>query len=157
MKLGERMKVISLIQPWATLIALGEKTIETRSWKTSFRGVLGIHASKTIDKKACEIEPVKSILAKHGYTATNLPTGAILATTKLVGCYRMIDDSGQEAKLANDQIVTGKEYLFGDYTPGRWAWDLRNVERFPNPIPAKGKLRIWEYENEEVETIVLRR
>lgn len=95
-----------------------------------------------MDKNACEIEPVKSVLAKHGYTATNLPTGAILATTKIVGCYQMIEDTGQKAKLANEQTITGNEHLFGDYTPGRWAWDLRDVECFLEPIPAKGKLRI---------------
>lgn len=101
-----------------------------------------------MDKNACEIEPIKSVLAKYGYTVENLPIGAILATTQLVGCYQMIDNTGQEAKLANDRIISGKEYQFGDYTPGRWAWDLRDVNQFPNPIPAKGKLRIWEYEKE---------
>lgn len=44
------MKVITLIQPWATLIALGEKQIETRSWSTKYRGEIAIHAGKKIDK-----------------------------------------------------------------------------------------------------------
>lgn len=43
------MKVISIIQPWATLIALGEKKFETRSWKTKYHGELAIHAIKKID------------------------------------------------------------------------------------------------------------
>jgi hypothetical protein len=47
------MKVISIIQPWATLIAIGEKKFETRSWSTKYRGELAIHASKKIDKAAC--------------------------------------------------------------------------------------------------------
>jgi hypothetical protein len=44
------MKALTLIQPWATLVALGEKQIETRSWDTKYRGPLAIHAGKKIDK-----------------------------------------------------------------------------------------------------------
>ena len=40
------MKVLSIKEPWATLIASKQKYIETRSWKTSYRGELYIHASK---------------------------------------------------------------------------------------------------------------
>lgn len=39
------MKALTLWQPWATLVALGVKTIETRSWSTSYRGPLAIHAA----------------------------------------------------------------------------------------------------------------
>ena len=41
------MKVLSLTEPYATLIKMGIKTIETRSWKTNYRGELYIHASST--------------------------------------------------------------------------------------------------------------
>jgi hypothetical protein len=43
------MKALSIKQPWANLIASGEKTIETRTWKTSYRGPLLIVSSKTPD------------------------------------------------------------------------------------------------------------
>lgn len=43
------MKALTVRQPWASLIACGAKTIETRSWRTSYRGWLAIHAGKTID------------------------------------------------------------------------------------------------------------
>jgi hypothetical protein len=39
------MKALSLHQPWASLIGLGVKTIETRSWSTKYRGPLAVHAS----------------------------------------------------------------------------------------------------------------
>jgi hypothetical protein len=42
------MKALTLWQPWATLIANGTKTIETRSWSTSYRGPLAIHAAAAI-------------------------------------------------------------------------------------------------------------
>lgn len=61
------MKVVSLMQPWATLIALGEKSIETRSWATKYRGEIAIHASKTIDRKRCEQPTFKRLLKKTWY------------------------------------------------------------------------------------------
>lgn len=39
------MKVLSIRQPWATLICLGVKPIENRTWQTKHRGALAIHAS----------------------------------------------------------------------------------------------------------------
>jgi hypothetical protein len=48
------MKCLSLKQPFADLLALGEKTIELRKWNTKFRGEFLIHASKNIDVDACE-------------------------------------------------------------------------------------------------------
>ncbi|WP_331281011.1 ASCH domain-containing protein [Brevibacillus thermoruber] len=80
------MKAITIHQPWATLIALGEKRFETRSWATKYRGPLAIHAGKKVDRDACEAEPIRSVLAKHGYTADNLPTGVILAVGEMVDC-----------------------------------------------------------------------
>ena len=40
------MKLISLWEPWATLLATGQKRIETRSWSTDYRGPVAIHAFK---------------------------------------------------------------------------------------------------------------
>lgn len=60
------MKAITIKQPWATLIALGEKRFETRSWQTKYRGPIAIHAGKTIDKEYCEYQPIKRALQKHG-------------------------------------------------------------------------------------------
>ena len=42
--------------------------------------------------------------------------------------------------------LTDKEYAFGDYTPGRWGWLLSDPVLFNEPIPAKGKLGLWEYD-----------
>jgi len=40
------LKAITILQPWASLIACGAKQIETRSWATKYRGQLAIHAGK---------------------------------------------------------------------------------------------------------------
>nr|WP_240927579.1 ASCH domain-containing protein [Paenibacillus thiaminolyticus] len=81
------MKAITIIQPWATLIALGEKNFETRGWATKYRGPLAIHAGKKVDREACEMEPIKSTLAEYGYTADELPTGAVVAIAELTECW----------------------------------------------------------------------
>lgn len=140
------MKVITLTQPWATLVALGEKKYETRSWKTKHRGKLAIHASKKVDKQAClENTNVKMVLEKYGYNESNLPTGAILATSELIECHKVINDEESSAELENHINIKGTEYIFGNYTPGRYAWELQDIKLLKDPIPAKGQLRVWEH------------
>jgi hypothetical protein len=139
------MKVISIIQPWASLIVLGEKKFETRSWNTQHRGEIAIHASKKIDKSVCREEPFRSILAKHGYTESNLPIGVILATGKLLDCFKVIEDKGLSATLNVGITVSGNEYAFGDFSEGRFAWEIADVQALVEPIPAKGQLGLWNY------------
>lgn len=146
------MKVISVIQPWATLIALGEKEFETRSWATEYRGEIGIHASKKIDREVCRQEPFRSVLAKHGYDETNLPTGAIIAVGNLTDCLEITKSFSDGKTIAhkgdieNLKIYFGKKELaFGWYAAGRYAWELLNMKQI-EPIPAKGRLRFWNYE-----------
>jgi hypothetical protein len=144
------VKVISIIQPWSTLIALGEKKYETRSWSTKHRGEIAIHSSRKIDKQACREEPIKSVLEKHGYTEHNLPIGWILAKCQIVGCYEAVtndDENDIYAILENEQMISGNEYKFGNYTNGRFAWELSDVKVL-DPIPAKGQLGLWNYDLE---------
>lgn len=73
------MQVITIRQPWATLIALGEKEYETRSWQTKYRGKLAIHAGKQIDIEACHDKSILNELNKYGITLiSELPTGSII-------------------------------------------------------------------------------
>ena len=115
------MKVITLIQPWATLINDGKKTIETRSWATKHRGLLGIHAGMKVDKDACR---------RFGYDPKTIRRGAILCTCTLVDC----------VQFPNLLI---KSDLYGDFTAGRWGWILKDIKPLPEPIPAKGGLSVW--------------
>ena len=106
------MKVLSLIEPWATLIKEGKKFIETRSWKTSYRGELYIHASSKKIKRSDEhtIELLKLI--------PNVPMGygTIICKCKLVDCIYM--DQEFLDKIQKDQ----QEFLCGEYSLGRYAW-----------------------------------
>ncbi|WP_257350994.1 ASCH domain-containing protein [Pseudalkalibacillus decolorationis] len=142
------MKVLSIIQPWATLISIGEKRFETRSWRTKHRGELAIHASKKIDKKICRIEPFRSILKKHGFTENNLPVGGIIATSNLSDCLNVAEDMGTGSLLDNGKMVSADEYTFGNFSEGRFAWELQDVIQI-KPISAKGQLGLWEYVEQE--------
>ncbi|MFD2116365.1 ASCH domain-containing protein [Paenibacillus yanchengensis] len=129
------MKAITIHQPWATLIAIGAKRFETRSWSTKYRGALAIHAAKKIDREACEREPIKSVLAKYGYTVDNLPTGAVVATAELNECFLVKHDViGGVVLLESDKRNThfntlDNEYYFGEYSSGRYAWKLTDIEQ----------------------------
>lgn len=146
------MKSITIIQPWATLIALNEKKFETRSWPTKHRRPLAIHAGKKIDKEACEVQEIKAALARNGYTVDNLPTGAVVAISELKDCFRIRRDVlGGVIALESDTRKTyfntlDKEYSFGWFDQGRYAWELADIKQLLAPIPAKGQKRIWNWE-----------
>jgi activating signal cointegrator 1 len=130
------IKAITLHQPWATLIALGAKQYETRSWPTRYRGLLVIHAGKTL-----MIDPkdriMLSLLADVGIRdPRKLPLGAAVCVCELTAVYRSQD----VAPHLND-----RERAFGDFSPGRAAWELKNVQRFIQPIPCKGAQKLWDW------------
>ncbi len=140
------MKALTVMQPWATLVALGAKRIETRSWSTSYRGPLAIHASGRISREAaviCREPPFREALAAGGYgeesgSASNpfgLPLGAVIAVALLVDVQR----------ITRAHAPAEPERSFGDYTPGRFAWLLDHVRLLPEPVAAKGALGLWEW------------
>ena len=150
------MKAISLWQPWAQLIALKEKKIETRSWPTKYRGPLAIQAAVFMPKPNTIGMCVETFNAIHkaltsdvyprGYNRDYLPRGAIVATCKLVACVRVIGNiDDEQADLENGMTVKGNEYAFGDYSLGRYAWILEDIQALPEPIPAKGMQGLWEW------------
>ena len=133
------MKVLSLTQPWASLVAYGAKKFETRSWSTTYRGPLAIHAAKGFPKRArelCFTEPFKAALA--GITEADLPRGTIIATVELYNVTPM--------GSLNFLLVNEWEAAFGDWSADRYVWILRNVHQLPYPIPAKRMLGLWKYE-----------
>jgi hypothetical protein len=133
------MKALSLIQPYATLIMLGYKHFETRSWPTKHRGQLAIAASAgkpAWAREVCQTDPIISnILEFHGLTFDSLPRGVILGTCEVESMHKM-DETW-------DLVLDDTELACGDYTPGRWAWALKNIIRI-NHVPAKGRLGLWK-------------
>ena len=139
------MKAITLWQPWASLIALGIKHYETRSWSTNYRGELAIHAAKKIIpfhelfrelpfKQQRFI--MKQIIRAYG-DYSNMPTGKIIATTNLINVF-------QTENLVHN--IDQLEKACGGYSPGRFAWHLIVTKMLDEPIPATGKQGFWNYD-----------
>ena len=144
---GEVMRFLSLWQPWASLVAIGAKRIETRSWETRYRGLVGIHATAAFPQRArtlCWQPPFASALVAGGVEHPgNLPRGAVLAVVRLVEC-----------RPTGTVRISKDEDAFGDYAAGRFAWLLADIRRLPAPIPAKGMQGLWG--NPALEAQVLR-
>lgn len=145
------MKAITIKQPWATLLALGLKEFETRSWATKYRGPIAIHAGKSIDKEAFNEPTIYSALVKKGIKSPiDLPTGAVIATANLMECHKITSDyysMYDEEKAGTDKghLIEGDEWWFGNYEEGRYAWKLSNVKAI-DPVPAKGQLSLWNWD-----------
>lgn len=140
------MKALTIWQPWASLLVIGAKLYETRSWATTYRGPIAIHAAKrpvrrTIDALAAgnewdTLERFESLF--HGLGALGqLSTGAIVGKAILVGC-NLID----EAFVAK---LTPQERALGDFALGRYAWEFQNMVPVDPPVPAKGMQGLWEW------------
>ena len=141
------MKALTLRQPWATLVALGVKKIETRSWKTEYRGPLAIHAAKQFSKSArqhCYQAHILDALIEAGHdpglAIFRLPLGVVVAICTLI----------QIVRITKTNAPKEPELSFGDYTLGRWAWILHDIKRLPEPIPARGFLGLWNWEIENI-------
>lgn len=154
------MKAITVWQPWASLWACGAKQFETRPWATKYRGPIAIHAGLAFDNSFTEefAKAAHAALKKSlpGFTYMHeLPRGAIIATAELVGCHKMVLHGGRGLSSASPGWLETdrgiyepdeQELLFGDWTPGRYAWEIANVKMLETPIPAKGKQRLWNWE-----------
>ena len=125
------MKVLSLTEPYATLIKENKKIIETRSWKTSYRGELYIHAGKSTVKEKMKLVSDYNL---------EYPNGYIIAKVNLVDCILVTKSFDDELKNSNT-IVYSHEHV------GLYAWKLENIKKYKEPIYVKGKLSLWEYKN----------
>ena len=139
------MKGLSLHQPYATLIAIEAKRIETRSRSTDYRGSLAIHAAKKWDYESwetCMSEPIRSALQAHNYNVREkwsyidqLPLGAIVAVAKLVAC-RSTGDQGEDIGWLDK--LSENEVALGNFLPYRYGWFFEDVQKVEPPIPCRG-------------------
>lgn len=138
------MKVISIWQPYASLIIENHKFIETRSWaapKSLIGQRIGIASTKTIkpEQRLLTLDPDFD----YYYSKTRLPDlddlvhGAILGTVILHSCDVITEEDLEE--------ITEEEQTFGVFTPGRYAWRLRQPIKFEKPIYTRGYQGIWEW------------
>ena len=157
------MYAITLHQPWASLITLGLKTVETRSWPAPERllgQVIAVHAGKRMVRRPGEgIERELRDRVGEDWSRT-IPTGAVLAIATLAGIARVeyVDPtSGHAVHEAVTEMgcAAGRGQTpmdpWGDFRSGRWLWFLADVEALPEPIPAVGHQSFWRWiENGDV-------
>ena len=131
------MKAISIKEPFATLIANRMKKIETRSWKTNYRGEIFIHASgKSLAKEFLTNDYVVDLIKDM-----DMNYGNIICRCNLVDCIYMDEEFIEYIK----QNPT--EYNVGEYKLGRYAWVMEDIEPiYPNT--AKGQLNIWNFDGD---------
>lgn len=139
------MKILSLTQPWATLMDVGAKRIETRSWATKYRGWVAIHAAQGLGpvggveglRLQCLEQHYIDVLTEHGYRVPlpernferTLPRGAIVAIADLNAIL---------PTCAVTDTISEQERAFGNYASGRFAWHFPTIYRLREPLPFKG-------------------
>lgn len=139
------MRVLSIGQPWATLIVRGVKPFEARTWSTPHRGEIAVHASSSIKawvRDECNTEPlIRKALRKAAIDDLNaLPRGAVVGTVVVSDVHR--------AKEIEPELTPGILALCGDLYEDDFLWRLEQPRELRVPIPVKGKLNLWTLPDE---------
>jgi len=129
------MKVLTIKQPFATLIAEGLKEYEFRTWKTKYRGELLIHAGLGVDNKA---------MKKYEHLGLEFPSGCIIAKCNLTDCV-YVDENIREMLQEKNPLVYGSIIKHTELKG--YGFRLENVKKI-KPINIKGKLSFWDYEGD---------
>jgi hypothetical protein len=162
------MKAISLWQPYASLIAVGVKSHETRSWAPPASAIgqrIAIHAAKrrphaielshlrmATERYVIDGGAAKALDIVEAAWDDKLPLGAIVCTGILSAAYQcgVPGDDGQVQVIRSiargDSPVLIQSDPFGDFSPGRWAWLLEDVEPLAVPAPTVGRQGWWTWE-----------
>lgn len=115
------MRGLTVCQPFASLIAAGAKPVENRTWPTSYRGALLIHAGKS-----------RKWLGEHVDVVglpDPMPFGVVVAVARLHDCRRL-------EELPSRLRVH-------EHASGPWCWILRDVAPLSRPVPWRGALGLW--------------
>lgn len=123
------MKVITLKQPWAALVAEGLKKYEFRSWKYNYRGEILIHAGKGIDKDA---------MKKFEHLNLKYPQSRIVAKVRILDCIKLNDEINKKIIGENILVYGHKRDRTG------YAWKLELLEKINDSKEISGKQGIWD-------------
>jgi len=132
------MKALTISQPFASMIATGEKFVENRRWSTTYRGPLAIHAgrgSQYLDRAELR----------------RWPTGCVLAVGTLLACWPLggLRRAARGCVIARSAVTVG-DVLDHRHTEGPWCWILVDVRRYRDPIPALGSQGLWDWNEPEL-------
>lgn len=139
------MKMLTLWQPWASLVALGFKKYETRSWLASYRGSIIIHASKRpLNWKDLELWEEITDTDPHSFS---FPMGCAIAVANLVNCQIMTNANSVPCYQISIDSVSTQEKLAGIWEIGRYAWKFENVRQI-DPFYCRGFQGLIDAPNE---------
>lgn len=157
--MGE-LYAVSIRQPWATWIALGEKKYETRTWKPDTEHIgnlVAIHASKKFldeDQKLCLTDRTHRLLCHERNMMTgDFPCGYIVGVARMRDFLTVVESPTSGVRLMQSTLhrnnyiappVRGlQEDVLGDFSVGRCVWELSEPAALANPIPSRGALSLW--------------
>jgi activating signal cointegrator 1 len=132
------MRALTIIQPFAELIALQAKRCENRTWATNYRGLLAIHAGKS---RRYQGEDVREIAENYLLSGEMLAFGAIIAVARLVDCVQV--SSGKERAASIERLGERFAWMHDhEHAEGPWCFVLRDVRRV-GPIECNGAQGLW--------------
>lgn len=148
------MRAISLDEPWASLMALDLKRIETRGRPTNVRGELAIHATL----RPPDPEVLARLIGIAGLSYMKFVNqkwgcGEIVCVLNLFDCLPVEELEKDFNDLIGDGIAGYWEKEFGNYGPGRFGWMTKDVTRLETPIKCKGKQGFF-FLPSDVETLI---
>jgi hypothetical protein len=128
------MRILSVHQPWATLIALGIKNVENRTWSTGYRGTLLIHASKS-PMDEFDVMKAKRLCREAGVSyPETFPTGGIIGSVELTGVIWI-----EGLRVRTDHQTVKLDELHG-FNGDAYGFILEKPRAFPALIPMRGSL-----------------
>lgn len=140
------MKAISIKQPWASLIVHGIKPIENRTWKCPEKYIgqrVLIHASKTphfkINLTDEQMKAAFELIAKKS-CVESWDFGAIIGSVVIKECVV------NHPSIWAEKSELGQDEWTGEWLKPIYNWVLESPTLYEEPIPAKGNLSFWEYE-----------
>lgn len=137
------MKSITIVQPFAELIASGAKRVENRTWPTTYRGPLVIHAGS---RKKYGGHPVERIAESYGITRP-LDLGKVVAVCDLVACvhFKHGQFTPKDALERYPQMLMDtSRTLINVHVEGPWCFLLANIRRLDEPIAWPGCMGLWD-------------
>jgi hypothetical protein len=142
------MKAITLWQPWASLVALGPKKVETRSWTTKHRGELAIHSASAMPSRYLGRSRYGKEFGDQLQQVLGCPPHELMSKTMalprgFVLCIVRLLDVIPVDRCRED--LSERERIFGNYDDGRYAWFLEMVHVLKEPVPAKGNRMLWNW------------
>jgi len=151
-----RMKALTIIQPFAELVASGDKKVENRTWYTSYRGPLAIHAGKAKRYGGDDVFEISEDW--YDIPRSSLVFGAVIAIANLVACVRLGPPKSNVPdpvtfRPPRPSVPDAYKNRFPwledhEHTEGPVCWVLENVRRI-EPVTIDGSRGLWDWMESE--------